>query len=546
LKESISNRIWKNESFEKYGFMSLSLKEETARRRTFAIIAHPDAGKTTLTEKLLLYGGAIQLAGAVKARKDRKSATSDWMAMERERGISITSAALQFEYKNYVLNLLDTPGHEDFSEDTYRTLMAADIGVMVLDAGKGVETQTRKLFKVCKDRGIPIITFINKMDRPSKDLFSLLDEIEEVLKITSVPVVWPIGTGPDFKGVYDRHSKQAHLFEKTPGGAYQAPVQLSGINDSSLEQKIDIELLTKVREEIDLLETGISSFDLDKFIKGEITPVFFGSAVNNFGIQLFLDHFLELSPPPIHTILKDGSALDPIQSPFSCFVFKVQANMNKVHRDRIAFVRICSGKFERGVTVNHERLEKPIKLSSSFAFFGQDRNTIDEAYPGDIIGLVNPGTYKIGDVLAEGTIPKLRPLPVFAPEIFATISCPDSMGLKGFKKGIEQLSEEGVLHLFTSKTIGGGLPIIGALGRLQFEVFQRRLLDEYNAKTNITPLPYEVCRWVKSEDISKIPSNTNQIFYKDGVMALLFEGEWEFNYFQKNNPELELLDAPQH
>lgn len=524
--------------------MSLSLKEETSRRRTFAIIAHPDAGKTTLTEKLLLYGGAIQLAGAVKARKDRKSATSDFMAMEKERGISISSAALQFEYNNYVLNLLDTPGHEDFSEDTYRTLMAADIGVMVLDAGKGVETQTRKLFKVCKDRGIPIITFINKLDRPSKDLFSLLDEIEDVLGITAVPVVWPIGTGPDFRGVYDREEKKAHLFEKTPGGAYLAPVESTGIMDKNLEEKIDIDILTRTREEIELLETGIETFETEKFLDGKITPVFFGSAVNNFGIQLFLDHFLKLSPPPINTLLRDGNHLEP-NSPFSCFVFKVQANMNKVHRDRIAFVRICSGKFERGITVNHDRLEKPIKLSSSFAFFGQDRNTIDEAYPGDIIGLVNPGTYKIGDILAEGVIPKLRPLPLFAPELFSTITCPDSLGLKSFKKGIEQLAEEGVLHLFTSKTIGSGAPIIGAMGRLQFEVFQRRLQDEYNVKTNLTPLPYEVCRWVKPSDKEKVPQSTNQIFDKSGIMALLFEGEWECNYFQKNNPDLELLLAPE-
>lgn len=526
--------------------MSYNLKEETARRRTFAIIAHPDAGKTTLTEKLLLYGGAIQLAGAVKARKDRKSATSDWMAMEKERGISITSAALQFEYKNFVLNLLDTPGHEDFSEDTYRTLIAADIAVMVLDAGKGVETQTRKLFKVCRDRGIPIMTFVNKMDRPSKNLFALLDEIEEVLGITAVPVVWPIGTGYDFKGVYDREEKRVHLFDKTPGGSMMAPFEVTGINDDSILGKIDADIVKQCREEIDLIENGIETFNMDRFIDGKITPVFFGSAVNNFGIQLFLDHFLNLAPPPIHVPLRDGHFLDPITNPFSCFVFKVQANMNKVHRDRIAFVRICSGKFERGINVNHERLDKSVKLSSSFAFFGQDRNTIDEAYPGDIIGLINPGTFKIGDVLSSGPAPKLKPLPVFAPEIFATISCPETLSLKSFKKGIEQLSEEGILHLFSSKTIGSGAPIVGALGRLQFEVFQRRLLDEYNTQTNVTSLPYEVCRWVKDADVPKVPISTNQIFDKDGKMALLFESEWELNYFKKNNPDIELLDAPEY
>ncbi|MCX7999001.1 MAG: peptide chain release factor 3, partial [Leptospiraceae bacterium] len=449
--------------------MDEKLKFETERRRTFAIIAHPDAGKTTLTEKLLLYGGAIQLAGAVKARKERRSATSDWMAMEKERGISITSAALQFEYKNYVLNLLDTPGHEDFSEDTYRTLIAADSAVMVLDAAKGVEPQTRKLFKVCRDRGIPIITFINKMDRPAKDLFGLLDEIEEVLGITATPQVWPIGSGLDFKGVYDRKEKQVHLFEKTPGGAYIAPVNVSGINDITLDAKIDSDLLKQVREEIDLLEHGIEPFNKNKFLEGKITPVFFGSAINNFGIQLFLDNFIELAPAPYHIPLLDGTFLDPLNSPFSGFVFKVQANMNKVHRDRIAFVRVCSGKFERGLTVAHNRLEKTVKLSSSFAFFGQDRNTVDEAYPGDIIGLINPGTFRIGDILAVGSPPAIRPLPVFPPELFATVSCTDTLSLKSFKKGIEQLSEEGILRIYSSKQIGSGNPIVGAMGQLQFE-----------------------------------------------------------------------------
>lgn len=522
------------------------LKFETERRRTFAIIAHPDAGKTTLTEKLLLYGGAIQLAGAVKARKERRSATSDWMAMEKERGISITSAALQFEYKNYVLNLLDTPGHEDFSEDTYRTLIAADSAVMVLDAAKGVEPQTRKLFKVCRDRGIPIITFINKMDRPAKDLFGLLDEIEDVLGITAVPQVWPIGSGLDFKGVYDRKERQVYLFEKTPGGAYIAPVNVSGINDTTLDAKIDSDLLKQVREEIDLLEHGIESFDKEKFLEGKITPVFFGSAVNNFGIQLFLDNFLELAPAPYHIPLIDGTYLDPLNSPFSGFVFKVQANMNKVHRDRIAFIRVCSGKFERGLTVNHNRLEKSVKLSSSFAFFGQDRNTVDEAYPGDIIGLINPGTFRIGDVLAAGLPPAIRPLPVFPPELFATVSCTDTLSLKSFKKGIEQLSEEGILRIYSSKQIGSGNPIVGAMGQLQFEVFQRRLLDEYNVKTNLQLLPYTVCRWVKANCVNDVPSSANQVFDKDGKLALLFEGEWEFNYFQKNNPKIELVENPDY
>jgi peptide chain release factor 3 len=520
------------------------LEIETKRRRTFAIIAHPDAGKTTLTEKLLLYGGAIQMAGAVKARKDRKTATSDWMSMEKERGISISSAALQFEYNGVVLNLLDTPGHEDFSEDTYRTLIAADTAVMVLDAAKGVEPQTRKLFKVCRDRGIPIITFVNKMDRPTKNLFSLLDEIEEILGITSVPLVWPIGTGFDFRGVYDRKLKQVHLFEKTPGGSLQVPFDVAGINDPAIETKIEKEILDRTREDIDLIESGIHPFDESEFLKGLITPVFFGSAVNNFGIQLFLDHFLDLAPAPYHIPLKDGGELDPIRSPFTCFVFKVQANMNKVHRDRIAFVRICSGKFERGISVNHERLDKPVKLSSSFTFFGQDRNTIDEAYPGDIIGLINPGTFRIGDVLSSGNPPALKPLPVFAPEIFATISAPESASSKSFRKGIDQLSEEGVLHVFTSRMVGGGNHILGALGKLQFEVFQRRLLDEYNTQTNLAMMQYTISRWISPKHEEQISYTINKVIDRDGNTALLFESEWDMNYFQKNNPNVTLYETP--
>lgn len=521
-----------------------TVEEETKRRRTFAIIAHPDAGKTTLTEKLLLYGGAIQLAGAVKARKNRKAATSDWMEMEKEKGISITSAALQFEYRNHVLNLLDTPGHEDFSEDTYRTLIAADTAVMVLDAGRGVEPQTIKLFKVCRDRGIPIVTFVNKMDRPTKKMFELLDEIEKVLGITAIPMVWPIGTGVDFSGVYNRVDKKIYTYDKTPGGSQKSAFQSSGIEDTNLDSMFEDWVLKQFREEVELVEEGIAAFSLDEFIDSKITPVFFGSAVNNFGIQLFLDHFLQIAPPPLYFPLKNGDRLDPITTPFSGFVFKVQANMNKAHRDRIAFLRVCSGKFERGLNVNHGRLGKAVKLSSSFAFFGQDRNTVDEAYPGDIIGLVNPGTYSIGDILATGKVPDLKPLPVFAPEIFATLSCVETGALKSFRKGIEQLAEEGILHLFTSQTVGGGLPVIGAMGQLQFEVFRRRLQDEYSAPTNINILPYQVSCWLLEEDIPKVPQGSNLVTDSLGRAALLFDSEWEKGYFQKKNPEIRLLDYP--
>ncbi|WP_002163615.1 peptide chain release factor 3 [Leptospira interrogans] len=521
-----------------------TIEEETRRRRTFAIIAHPDAGKTTLTEKLLLYGGAIQLAGAVKARKNRKAATSDWMEMEKEKGISITSAALQFEYSGHVLNLLDTPGHEDFSEDTYRTLIAADTAVMVLDAGKGVEPQTIKLFKVCRDRGIPIVTFINKMDRPTKNLFSLLDEIEKVLEISAVPMVWPIGTGVDFSGVYSRKDKKILTYDKTPGGSQKSAFQTSGVNDPELDSRFEDWVIKTFREELELVEGGISEFSQEDFLDSKITPVFFGSAVNNFGIQLFLDEFIKIAPPPLFFPLKDGSKLDPIQTPFSGFIFKVQANMNRQHRDRIAFLRVTSGKFERGLNVLHGRLGKSVKLSSSFAFFGQDRNTVDEAYPGDIIGLVNPGTYAIGDIVASSKVPDLKSLPVFAPELFATISSSDTSSMKSFRKGIDQLAEEGILHLFSSQTIGGGLPIIGAMGQLQFEVFRRRLLDEYNAPSTITILPYVISCWIGQEDLGKVPSSANLVTDRGGRAALLFDTEWDKGYFQKKNPEITLLDYP--
>lgn len=520
------------------------IEKEVKRRRTFAIIAHPDAGKTTLTEKLLLFGGAIQLAGMVKAKKNKKATTSDWMSMEKERGISISSAALQFEYKGYVLNLLDTPGHEDFSEDTYRTLMAADAAVMVLDAGKGVEPQTIKLFRVCRERDIPILTFINKMDRPTKDLFSLLDEIEKVLGITAIPLVWPLGTGLDFKGVYDIQEKKIYLFEKTPGGSTRNTYQTTGIYDSYLDENYNPELIEKFREDIELIENGIGGFQKEDFLNCKITPVFFGSAVNNFGVELFLENFLNLAPSPDRIPLLDGGYLNPITAPFSAFVFKVQANMNKMHRDRIAFLRVVSGVFERGIQANHSRLDKPVKLASSFAFFGQDRNTIDVAYPGDIIGIINPGTFQIGDILSDGDPPKLRPLPIFAPEMFGTISCKDTISLKSFKKGLEQLSEEGILHLFTSRSIGSGNPIVGAMGQLQFEVFQRRLQEEYNVETTLTRLPYTVCRWVEYSQIEDLPSSIPLVFDKSGKPAVLFESEWDLNYFAKNNPKIVLKNHP--
>ena len=519
------------------------LKEEITKRRTFAIIAHPDAGKTTLTEKLLLFGGAIQLAGAVKARKNRKQTTSDWMQMERERGISITSAALQFEYKEHILNLLDTPGHEDFSEDTYRTLIAADCAVMVLDAAKGIETQTIKLFKVCQERGIPIVTFINKLDKPTKNLFDLLDEIEKTLGLMAIPTIWPLGTGIDFKGLYHIYEKKLYIYEKTVGGS-----QILNYKTYNLPEikalDIDEEILSQFLEDIELIEDGLGSLEHKNFITGIQTPVFFGSAVNNLGVQLFLENFLNLAPSPISYPLSDGTILDPTKASFSGFVFKLQANMNRMHRDRIAFVRVCSGKFERGLVVGHNQMNKTVKLSSSFSFFGQERNIMDEAFAGDIIGLINPGIFKIGDVIAETSIPQLKPLPIFAPEIFATISCLDTKSQKSFRKGIGELSEEGIIHFFTSNMVGGGKPILGGLGRLQFDVFQRRLKDEYKTESRIEFLPYTICYWIKDEFVENLPSTVNILKDRHQNTVLIFESLWEVDFFKEKNENIPLLSQP--
>ena len=519
------------------------ITDEIKKRRAFAIIAHPDAGKTTLTEKLLLYGGAIQLAGHVRARKDRKSTKSDWMTMEKERGISVSSAALQFEYKGFQLNLLDTPGHQDFSEDTYRTLIAADAAVMVLDASRGVQPQTIKLFKVCRERGIPIITLINKMDLPAKDIFVLLDEVEKVLGITAVPLFWPMGSGSDFKGIYDLKENQVHRFERVTGGAFKAPETVSGIQDPELKSYIDDDYLyNSFVDNVELAQGALLPFDKDLFIGGEMTPVFFGSAVNNFGIRLFLDRFLELAPPPPEIPLLNEATLSPLDSRFSAFVFKLQANMNQKHRDRVAFVRITSGVFERGMNVHIPRLGKQVKLSSPVAFFGQERSTIDQAYPGDIIGLINPGTFRIGDIMCStAETPAFRPLPVFAPEMFARLILEDTGKMKAFRKGITQLAEEGVIQVFTGV---GGLPIIGAVGQLQFEAFRYRLVDEYGAPCRLENLGYECSRWTRDEDKSKFSSYDMLVKDEAGNPVVLFKSEFRMRSFQEQNPEIELLDHP--
>src|SRR5689334_14233862 len=469
-------------------------QKEIFRRRTFAIISHPDAGKTTLTEKLLLYGGAVQLAGSVTARKNQRATTSDWMELERKRGISISSTVLQFDYKDYRINLLDTPGHKDFSEDTYRVLTAVDSVVMVIDSGKGIETQTRKLFEVCRQRGVPIFTFMNKCDRPTLETLSLVDELERVLDIGAFPVNWPIGTGTDFKGVYDRLAKQVHLFERTAGGAYRAPVSIGSISDPVIRERLDDATYLKVSEELDMLELAGAGFDENEVLAGRTTPVFFGSASNNFGVQLLLDGFLKHSAAPKSRHSLNGE-IDPGQPAFSGFVFKIQANMDPKHRDRIAFLRVCSGKFERDMTVHHSRSGKKVRLSSSHKLFGNERETLNEAYPGDVIGLVGHDSFGIGDTLTSDPKILYKEIPRFTPEAFAYLHNPNTAKFKQFRQGLDQLLQEGVIQALYLRDSAAKTPLLAAVGPLQFEVVQFRLQSEYGAESRLESAPWAVVRW---------------------------------------------------
>jgi len=524
--------------------MSSAEKSIIEKRKTFAIIAHPDAGKTTLTEKLLLYGGAINLAGQVRAKKERRSTRSDWMKLEQDRGISINTSAMQFIYKDFVFNLLDTPGHEDFSEDTYRTLMAVESAIMLLDAGKGVEPQTIKLFQICKEKKIPIITFINKMDLPAKEPFELMDDIEKTLNITSVPFLWPMGSGPDFKGVYNLKTDSLHRFEKTKGGAYKAPEKIGTIDDPELRELMSDYAYNKFVEDVKIAREMLPDFDYDLFMETEITPVFFGSAVTNFGIEIMLDHFLQLAPSPRPVYLKDGSSIHPTDENFTAFVFKLQANMNKAHRDRVAFARITSGVFERGMQVFVPRLNKSVKLSSPVSFFGQERSTIDNAYPGDIIGLINPGLYQIGDILCTGNPPDYHPLPKFAPESFVTLICTDTTKSKAFRKGLKDLAEEGVVQIYNPDDQS---PVLGGVGILQFEVFKFRLEDEYGVQCRMEKLGYERARWLAENTDSEKFSRFDKIVYDSNKSpVILFESEFRLRNFQEEHPDVELFVHPPH
>jgi peptide chain release factor 3 len=524
----------------------VDIKEEIAKRRTFAIISHPDAGKTTLTEKLLLYGGAVQLAGSVTARKNQRASTSDWMELERKRGISISSTVLQFDYDGYRINLLDTPGHKDFSEDTYRVLTAVDAVVMVIDAGKGIEAQTRKLFEVCRKRQVPIFTFMNKCDRPTREPLALLDELERVLSIKAFPVNWPIGNGPDFKGVFDRHDHQVHLFERTVGGQFRAPVSIGNLSDPVIRERLDDATFEKVSEELHMLEHAGESFDAGEVLAGNTTPVFFGSAANNFGVKLMLDGFLKhSSPPKPHQIAE--RAITPEQPEFSGFIFKIQANMDPKHRDRIAFLRICSGKFERDMTVTHSRTGKKVRLSSSHKLFANERETVDEAYPGDIIGLVGHSDFGIGDTLTSDAGIVYHEIPRFTPESFSFLHNPNTAKFKQFRQGLDQLLQEGVIQILHLRDTVVKVPLLAAVGPLQFEVVQYRLESEYGAASRLEAASWTVVRWLPARtteeelEALQLPTGSKLAFDSDNKPVALFPNEWSMNYFAQTNPKTELL-----
>ena len=523
------------------------ITKEIEKRRTFAIISHPDAGKTTLTEKFLLYGGAINQAGSVKGKATAKHAVSDWMEIEKERGISVTSSVLQFNYGGYCINILDTPGHQDFSEDTYRTLMAADSAVMVIDASKGVEAQTRKLFKVCVMRHIPIFTFINKMDREAKDTFDLLDEIEKELGIATCPVNWPIGSGKEFKGVFDRQKQEVELFSDTKKGTSVGEVKKVDINNPEIDWLIGTEAKVTLEEEIELLDGAAAEFDQELASKGELSPVFFGSALTNFGVETFLQHFLAMTSSPLPR-MSDQGPIDPMkEKDFSAFVFKIQANMNKAHRDRIAFMRICSGEFEAGMNVYHIQGGREVRLSQPQQMMASERKMIDKAYGGDIIGVFDPGIFSIGDTL---TTSKERfvyeGIPTFAPEHFARVRQVDTMKRKQFVKGINQIAQEGAIQIFQEYNTGMEEIIVGVVGVLQFDVLKYRLENEYKVEIRLENLPYEYIRWIENEeiDMNRLVGTSDMKKIKDlkDRPLLLFTHEWSIRMTQERNEGLILSE----
>jgi len=523
------------------------ITNEIKKRRTFAIISHPDAGKTTLTEKFLLYGGAINQAGSVKGKATAKHAVSDWMEIEKERGISVTSSVLQFSYGGYCINILDTPGHQDFSEDTYRTLMAADSAVMVIDASKGVEAQTRKLFKVCVMRHIPIFTFINKLDREAKDTFELLDDIEKELGITTCPINWPIGSGKEFKGVYDRAKREVELFSDTKKGTAMGEVKTVPIDAPETEELIGADAKDILADEIELLDGAAAEFDQELVDKGQLSPVFFGSALTNFGVETFLKHFLKMTTSPLPR-KSDHGEIDPMtEKDFSAFVFKIQANMNKAHRDRIAFMRICSGEFEAGMSVYHVQGGKDVRLSQPQQMMASERKMIDKAYGGDIIGVFDPGIFSIGDTLTTSKEKfAYEGIPTFAPEHFARVRQVDTMKRKQFVKGINQIAQEGAIQIFQEFNTGMEEIIVGVVGVLQFDVLKYRLQNEYNVEIRLENLPYEYIRWIENEEIDMDrlsgTSDMKKIMDLKGRPLLLFAHEWSIRMTEERNEGLILSE----
>lgn len=529
-----------------------SYAPQISSRRTFAIISHPDAGKTTLTEKLLLYTGTIQSAGSVKGKQNSRHAVSDWMDIEKQRGISVTSSVLQFTYGGCCVNILDTPGHQDFSEDTYRTLMAADAAVMVIDGAKGVEAQTKKLFRVCAMRGIPIFTFVNKMDRETRDPFDLMEEVENVLGIRTYPMNWPIGNGRDFRGVFDRASRKVLAFEGDgrANGTKKVDEVEATLGDAALTELIGEHNHNNLMDDIELLDGADSEFDLDAVLTGKLSPVFFGSALTNFGVEPFLKDFLRLAPGPgAHTDALTGEPVEPTREDFSGFVFKIQANMDKNHRDRIAFVRICSGKFERGMDATHVQGGRKIKLATGTTMMADDRAIVDEAYAGDIVGLFDPGIFSIGDTLCTGKKHvQFAGIPTFAPEHFARVTQVDTMKRKQFVKGMEQIAQEGAIQIF--RDLGAGMEevIVGVVGVLQLEVLEYRLKNEYNVDIRMQTLPYEHLRWVLNDpeelDIKHldVTSDTRAIEDMKGNPLLLFGSPWSINWAEQHNEALKLSE----
>lgn len=501
---------------------------EIARRRTFAIISHPDAGKTTLTEKLLLYGGAIGLAGSVTSKKEQRATSSDWMAMEKERGISVSSTVLQFDYHGYCVNLLDTPGHHDFSEDTYRVLSAVDAAVMVVDAGKGIEAQTLKLFEVCRRRGVPIFVFINKMDRPSRPPLELIDELEDVLKLAPVPVNWPLGDGPRFRGVYDREKGEVNLFERTSHGAYKAPLEVAGIEDPKVREALTDDLYETVTQEVEMLDGLTEPLDLKRVLAGEQMPIYFGSAMNNFGVQNMLESFLSMAPPPSGRV-SNGEMVEPTTQNFSGFVFKIQANMNPRHRDRAVFVRIVSGVFERDMQVTDQRTGKKVRLASAQKLFGQDRETLDTAYAGDILALVGNYDFLIGDTLTSDPKVVYNEMPRFTPECFTYILNNDTANIKRYRSGMAQLMKEGVAQAYQVHGSAQAVPLLGAVGPLQFEVLQARLMSEYQVETRLESPPWSVVQWFQEKEPDKLRNNRDapKVQLPSGsVVARDQDGQW--------------------